>query len=605
MKKIISLLLSVVMLLTLVGCSADGSGTVQHAGNRSSIVKTKRNYDKNDPEAVLDEIYNDFSDTTEALLDAEKKMFDKVGTTYEEYVENKGLVNDWIELSRKESELLFERARENSALYFQLICENENHSDGKYLDNAISSYYDKVYNDASDIYYDNMYDEAVDDLYDQYYDGIIDEAYKTTEYKEWSKQSSEAFEMWSDFSSDIYKYWSRESKYMYGLYSNMRTELVINKNYEVKDIIAAYNTEYAEEMRKADEKETKYKEARENAASIEIKYEILPDGNAAVVGYSGSGNEAYIRSEYDGHNVVKIADGAFEDCSGLQLITIWADLEEIGDRAFKNTGLLEISIPSETTVIGDHAFENCRSLITAVIWGNPNIGNYAFANCEALESASISSGTGYVGDHAFDGCKSMGSVTLWGVEIIGDYAFANCKSISRIRVPSETKSVGNHAFDGCAELSDVHIWSDTAIGADAFANCPKLEDKPSPRGTVLSIPGSTKKTENASSALDGQSAQSEIKESESRNLVNGMRPEFIEAMNSYEDFYDSYIEVLKKYSENPTNLTILTEYMDLLSQAEEIDEKFNAWNDGTMNDAETSYFIRVNSRIMQKLADAY
>ncbi len=605
MKKIISLLLFVVMLLSLVGCSTDGAGTVQHAGNRSSIVNTKRNYDKNDPEAVLDEIYNDFSDTTDALLDAEKKMFDKVGATYEEYVKNKGLIDDWIDLVKKESELLFERTQENSALYFDLISKDERHSDSEYMDEAIDAYYEIVHDDALDLYYDRLHNDAMDDLYDQYHNGIIDKAYKTLEYKEWSERVSESFKTWTGASSDIYSLWIDESSYAYGLWSDMRFELVYNNNSEVKDKIATYNAEYNAERKKKTEKKAILDKARDNAVDLDIQYEVLPDGNAAVVGYSGNGNRAIISSKYDGHQVVKIADSAFENCSGLQLISIWADLEEIGNNAFKNTGLLEITIPSETTIIGDHAFENCKDLMTASTWGNPNIGNYAFANCVKLEGTSISSDTGYVGDHAYDGCENLESVVLWGVEIIGDYAFANCKSISQIRVPSETKSVGNHAFDGCTELSDVHIWSETAIGTDAFANCPKLEDKPSPRGTVLRVPGSNKQTDNASSASASQSARSEIDESEPRNLVNGMRPEFIEAMNSYEAFYDSYIEVLNKYSENPTNLTILTEYMDLLSQAEEMDEKFNAWNDGTMNDAETSYFIQVNSRIMQKLANAY
>ena len=168
---------------------------------------------------------------------------------------------------------------------------------------------------------------------------------------------------------------------------------------------------------------------------LTVKYKVLSNGKAEITGFSGEGNHATIDSKIDGHEIVGIADSAFQDCTTLEAVLFWADVEYIGDYAFAGcTTLKEISIPFETTSIGAHAFEGCTNLSSLIIWGSPNIGKYAFARCTNIKSVSID----------FD-----------------------------------TKEIGSHAFDGCSNLESVIIWNDdTVVGKNAFANCPKLKDRP-------------------------------------------------------------------------------------------------------------------------------
>lgn len=86
-------------------------------------------------------------------------------------------------------------------------------------------------------------------------------------------------------------------------------------------------------------------------------------------------------------------------------------------------------------------------------------------------------------------------------------------------------------------------------------------------------------------------------------LVDGMRPEFKEAMDSYEAFYDEYCDVMKKYAANPTDMEILTSYTDMLTKAAEMTEKFDAWENSDMNSAELKYYLDVNNRVTQKLLE--
>lgn len=81
----------------------------------------------------------------------------------------------------------------------------------------------------------------------------------------------------------------------------------------------------------------------------------------------------------------------------------------------------------------------------------------------------------------------------------------------------------------------------------------------------------------------------------------GLRPEFKAAMDAYEAFYDEYCAVLKKYSDNPTDMSLLTEYTDIITKSVEVNSAFEEWNDGTLNSEELAYFLDVNNRVMQKL----
>lgn len=88
------------------------------------------------------------------------------------------------------------------------------------------------------------------------------------------------------------------------------------------------------------------------------------------------------------------------------------------------------------------------------------------------------------------------------------------------------------------------------------------------------------------------------------SLVEGIRPEFKEAIDSYEKFFDKYCSFMKKYKESPDDLSLLADYTQYLTQYSETMEKMDALDDGDLNDAETKYYIEVTARINQKLIEA-
>lgn len=92
-------------------------------------------------------------------------------------------------------------------------------------------------------------------------------------------------------------------------------------------------------------------------------------------------------------------------------------------------------------------------------------------------------------------------------------------------------------------------------------------------------------------------------EKDQNTLVDGMRPEFKEAMDAYEAFYDEYCDFMKEYKENPSDLTLLLKYGEMLTKVAEMDEAFEKWDEEDLNDVELKYYLEVNNRVMQKMID--
>ena len=91
--------------------------------------------------------------------------------------------------------------------------------------------------------------------------------------------------------------------------------------------------------------------------------------------------------------------------------------------------------------------------------------------------------------------------------------------------------------------------------------------------------------------------------SEEETPTTGIRPEFKEAMDAYEAFYEEYCDFLKEYSENPTDFKLLTKYGEMVTKAVAMDKAFEDWDEDELTDEELQYYLEVNNRVMQMLAD--
>lgn len=84
----------------------------------------------------------------------------------------------------------------------------------------------------------------------------------------------------------------------------------------------------------------------------------------------------------------------------------------------------------------------------------------------------------------------------------------------------------------------------------------------------------------------------------------GIRPEFKEAMDAYEAFYDEYISFMKKYQNADAMelISLLGQYSDFIDEMDEWSEKISKLEDD-MNAEEFAYYAEVTIRIENKLLE--
>ena len=146
--------------------------------------------------------------------------------------------------------------------------------------------------------------------------------------------------------------------------------------------------------------------------------------------------ELVIPDTIGGYPVTAIGDTAFVLCDFLTAVTMPDSLKHIGNGAFTGcSSLTSIIIPDSVTDIAGEAFMNCAGLTSVVL---PN---------------SITT----IPYWMFMGCSSLASVIIPDrVTRIGELAFVDCISLASVTIPKSIASIDQVVFYNCPSLTDVY-----------------------------------------------------------------------------------------------------------------------------------------------------
>ena len=176
-----------------------------------------------------------------------------------------------------------------------------------------------------------------------------------------------------------------------------------------------------------------------NELSLEVK---LYDDSVVIVGIERLyDSNLKIPETIFGSPVTGIAGSAFNECKGIE----------------------SVSIPKTVKVIGNNAFANCTSLKKVVFEGKSQLefmGAKVFAGCETLKNIQIPDSVSSIGAYAFSGCISLKKVVFKGkshLKVIEGNTFSGCRSLSKIKIPETVTSIGAYAFEDCRSLSKIKI----------------------------------------------------------------------------------------------------------------------------------------------------
>ena len=180
-----------------------------------------------------------------------------------------------------------------------------------------------------------------------------------------------------------------------------------------------------------------------------------------------------------------IEESAFEGCTGKTSLALHKGLTTIGNRAFANVALTDISFgtDSELKQIGDEAFSGAAIKQLSIPSTVKNIGNRAFANVALTDiSFGTDSELKQIGDEAFSGA-----------------------TIKQLSIPSTVKTIGRKAF-ASAHLEKLtfetriekghRVYDLQNVGDTAFSNSLSLQHLVAPAGVIAKIKGSVADVQN-------------------------------------------------------------------------------------------------------------
>ena len=102
-------------------------------------------------------------------------------------------------------------------------------------------------------------------------------------------------------------------------------------------------------------------------------------------------------------------------------------------------------------------------------------------------------------------------------------------------------------------------------------------------------------------------SEPEVEEEEPQEEVvdqNGIRPEFKKSMESYEAFFDEYIEFMSSFKYEDAGLSALAKYTEFLTKYEKAMTEMDKIDESELTEAEDKLFLETQLRINNKLAEA-
>lgn len=196
-----------------------------------------------------------------------------------------------------------------------------------------------------------------------------------------------------------------------------------------------------------------------------------------------------------------IEESAFEGCTGKTSLALHKGLNTIGNRAFANVALTDISFGTDSALkqIGDEAFSGAAIKQLSIPSTVKTIGRKAFASAHLekltfetrIEKGHRVYDLQNIGDTAFSNSSSLqhlvapagviakikGSVfEIQNVEIVGEddieAGLLAKMSVSSLSIGEGVKKIGDRAFEGLGITSLTIPASVLEIGVGAFWNCP-------------------------------------------------------------------------------------------------------------------------------------
>ena len=186
-----------------------------------------------------------------------------------------------------------------------------------------------------------------------------------------------------------------------------------------------------------------------------------------------------------------------------QSVVVNGSTDRIGDYAFKNTYIKNITFRGGNHLLGKETFVSNDELLSINLYNSSikDIPADTFTFNGKLTTVMLSSATETIAVGNFNGCDNLANVKLSPLmttletglltgfsklaqvdfsgnnvmQSIGESAFTNCVGLKDVTLPDSVVEIGNNAFFNCGALIRVSLPRELKnLGAYAFSNCSML-----------------------------------------------------------------------------------------------------------------------------------
>lgn len=204
-----------------------------------------------------------------------------------------------------------------------------------------------------------------------------------------------------------------------------------------------------------------------------LMYNLNEDDTYSVAKCDVSQTDVVIPETYKGKSVVKIENGAFDDCKNVLSLVIPDSVTEVEINALNGLrNLQKLTAPA----VALSSVSKIQKIDTLIVTSGEAIAENAVSGWDYLKSVTLPDTLKTIEYSGFAHCELLEQISLpEGLTSIGASAFYNCALLKQIELPDSVVSVGNYAFGECASLETVSLSKSlSTVGNWVFASCNSL-----------------------------------------------------------------------------------------------------------------------------------
>ena len=171
---------------------------------------------------------------------------------------------------------------------------------------------------------------------------------------------------------------------------------------------------------------------------------IIPEGVTTINSYAFAKLTA-LEEVVLPKSLITIGLSAFAGCGKLKTVNL-ENVKFINEKAFSGCSIENADF-SSVVAIGNYAFENCKLQNISLPVTSQSLGKGAFYNNKYLTSAEFKASKIKIGDNVFGGCASLYSVDI-NAAVIAANAFRGCSMLSSVKLGKDVTVIGEYAFAG-------------------------------------------------------------------------------------------------------------------------------------------------------------